>query len=184
MRHKTELPKKHTRRFLIQMIPPGSVCAEIGVMTGAFSHEILSTHPRELHLIDHWLFEEHTNKSYGSRITGQAEMDEVYDFARHRFADQESVFIHRKSSHEAAADFADEFFDFVYIDGNHSYDFIKKDMLFYLPKLKVGGLLAGDDVKWSYKGKPVQKAVNELKKDPRVKFIMVKNDQFIFKRIS
>lgn len=165
------------------MIPPGSVCVEIGVMTGAFSAEMLTTKPLELHLIDPWRFEEHTNKSYGSRITGQAEMDEVYDFARHRFADQESVFIHRKSSHEAATDFADEFFDFVYIDGNHSYEFIKKDILLYLPKLKVGGLLTGDDVKWG-KGKPVQKAVNELKSDPRVKFITVQNDQFIFRRIT
>ncbi len=185
MRHKTQVPDNHIRKFLIEMIPRGSVCLEIGVMTGAFSHEILSTQPRELHLIDPWLFEEHTNIGYGSRISGQNEMDEVYDFAVNRFADQESVFIHRKSSQDAVADFSDESFDFIYIDGNHLYDFIKADVALYLPKVKVGGLFTGDDYTWgATHGQPVKKVVNDLKKDPMVKFMMVKNDQFIFKRIA
>ena len=35
--------------------------------------------------------------------------------------------------------------DSIYIDGNHEYDFVKKDLENYYPKLKDGGILAGDD---------------------------------------
>ena len=35
--------------------------------------------------------------------------------------------------------------DFVYIDGNHSYDFVKRDVELYGPKLKLGGILGFDD---------------------------------------
>ncbi len=185
MRHKIKLPENHTRKFLIEMIPPGSMCVEIGVMTGNFSAAILTTKPHELHLIDPWLFEEHTNIGYGCGIKDQDEMDEVYNFAVNRFANQKSVFIHRKSSQDAVVDFPDEYFDFIYLDGNHLYDFIKRDVSLYLPKMKIGGLFTGDDYTWgTAHDQPVKKVINNLKKDPRVKFITVKNDQFIFKRIS
>ena len=35
--------------------------------------------------------------------------------------------------------------DFVYIDGNHDYDYVKKDLELYYPKLKGGGVLGGDN---------------------------------------
>lgn len=35
--------------------------------------------------------------------------------------------------------------DFVYIDGNHTYDFVKQDLENYWPKIKKGGVLAGHD---------------------------------------
>jgi predicted O-methyltransferase YrrM len=41
--------------------------------------------------------------------------------------------------------FSDEYFDFIYIDGNHSYDAVKDDLTKWYPKLKKGGLIAGDD---------------------------------------
>ena len=35
--------------------------------------------------------------------------------------------------------------DFIYIDGNHEYKFVKKDIELYYKVLKEGGILAGDD---------------------------------------
>lgn len=35
--------------------------------------------------------------------------------------------------------------DFVYIDGNHEYAFVKKDIELYYPKVKIGGIIGGDD---------------------------------------
>jgi len=35
--------------------------------------------------------------------------------------------------------------DFVYIDGNHSYDFVKKDIELYYPKLNANGIIGGHD---------------------------------------
>ena len=35
--------------------------------------------------------------------------------------------------------------DFVYIDGNHSYDFVKKDIELYYPRVREGGVFGGHD---------------------------------------
>ena len=35
--------------------------------------------------------------------------------------------------------------DFVYIDGNHSYKYVKEDLELYYPKVKDGGLVGGHD---------------------------------------
>lgn len=36
--------------------------------------------------------------------------------------------------------------DFIYVDGNHSYEYVKKDIEIYYKILKEGGILAGDDL--------------------------------------
>lgn len=41
--------------------------------------------------------------------------------------------------------FKDDSIDFIYIDGNHSYEALKKDFELFLPKLKPGGIIAGHD---------------------------------------
>jgi GR25 family glycosyltransferase involved in LPS biosynthesis len=48
------------------------------------------------------------------------------------------------SSHLASL-YADNTLDFVFLDGDHSYEGITKDIQAWLPKLKPGGILAGDD---------------------------------------
>lgn len=35
--------------------------------------------------------------------------------------------------------------DFVYIDGSHEYEFVKKDIELYYPKVKKGGIFGGHD---------------------------------------
>ncbi|WP_428559561.1 MAG: class I SAM-dependent methyltransferase [Solidesulfovibrio sp. DCME] len=49
------------------------------------------------------------------------------------------------TSFEASALFDDSSLDFVYIDGDHTLEAVEQDIKAYLPKLKVGGLLIGDD---------------------------------------
>jgi hypothetical protein len=59
--------------------------------------------------------------------------------------------------------FDNDYLDFVYIDGNHRYEFVKKDIELYLSKVKISGLLAGHDYKSGEPG--VIKAVKELLSD-------------------
>lgn len=54
----------------------------------------------------------------------------------------------RMTSSEAADLFVFEYVDFVFIDGTHTYDAVKADIAAWLPKMKVGGVIAGDDLKW------------------------------------
>jgi predicted O-methyltransferase YrrM len=60
----------------------------------------------------------------------------------------------------AAADyFANASIDFCYIDAAHDYESVKRDILAWLPKMKPGATLAGDDYKF-YPG--VKQAVDEV----------------------
>lgn len=46
---------------------------------------------------------------------------------------------------DALSSFEDEYFDFIFIDGDHSYEGCFRDILAAYPKVKSGGILAGDD---------------------------------------
>lgn len=63
-------------------------------------------------------------------------------------------------SFDRAKEFEDESIDFCFIDANHTYDFVRKDILAYLPKMKKGGVIAGHDYNMSHPG--VIQAVNEI----------------------
>jgi Methyltransferase domain len=64
----------------------------------------------------------------------------------------------RMTSVEASKKYEDNSLDFVLIDGSHRYEDVVDDIMHWLPKLKIGGWLAGDDYEWG----GVKKAVNEL----------------------
>ena len=75
-------------------------------------------------------------------------MDAIDEGVLSRFAkgvSDETVVVQRQPSETASCEFRDEYFDWVYIDGNHLYGFVKKDLEFYLPKIKRGGYITGDD---------------------------------------
>lgn len=63
-------------------------------------------------------------------------------------------------SWEAPSLFKDEYFDFVFIDADHTYESAKKDILSWLPKVKKGGIISGHDYSHNHKG--VIKAVDEI----------------------
>ena len=56
--------------------------------------------------------------------------------------------------------YPDEYFDIVYIDASHDYESVKQDIIHWLPKVKTGGVICGDDYIDGWPG--VVKAVNEI----------------------
>jgi len=67
-----------------------------------------------------------------------------------------------------AVDKVKEKLDFVYIDGNHDYQYVMDDLTNWTPKVKKGGLMAGHDYSRSKKG--VIEAVNEYCSKHKIKF--------------
>ncbi len=66
----------------------------------------------------------------------------------------------KMTSEEASAYFKDGVFDFIYLDGNHNYEFVRQDIDLWLPKVKRGGYFGGHD--YSNLALPgVMKAVEE-----------------------
>jgi Methyltransferase domain len=131
--------------------PRGSVCAEIGVWAGGFSARIVQLRkPRELHLIDPWQFvPELPERLYGGLVaSSQSYMDKLMASVVERFAGNPNVRIHRTTSLVAAKEFPDGYFDWVYIDGDHSFDAVLADLNAWFPKLKLSGSIVCDDYTW------------------------------------
>ena len=186
-----EKPETNGRRFLLDLLPKHSVGAEIGVHLGDFSQQILDiTAPEELHLIDPW---EHQTLDifreawYGGKAEGgQKEMDERYSHVCKRF-DQEirvgQVKVHRGYSTDMLEQFPDEYFDWVYIDGNHLYEYVKKDLEVSLRKTKSTGLITGDDyIEGGWWKSGIIKAVDEFSTNGVVQLVEIRNRQFIFRK--
>ena len=65
--------------------------------------------------------------------------------------DDKLTFI-KKESEQAIHELADNSLDFGYIDGNHSYEYVKKDIELYSKKIKKNGVLGGHDFSASHFG--------------------------------
>ncbi len=172
-------------------MPKRSVCAEIGVDEGAFSEQILRTvEPRRLHLVDPWRHEQgdlYRESRYGGLgPTGQADMDERYEKVRERFDEEVrngQVCIHRALSSSIYENFEDHYFDWVYVDGNHLYEFVKQDLELCYPKVKLGGYITGDDYGargWWENG--VQRAVDEFVRRRPGLTLRVNGTQFVIEK--
>lgn len=75
-----------------------------------------------------------------------------------RLAEVEHIVkVHPGTSDALVSEFPDGFFDFVYVDGMHTYEAVTNDIHNYLPKVKPGKTLAGHD----YQYEPVSSAVND-----------------------
>lgn len=117
---------------------------ELGVQTGEFSKQILSQwHGKMLYLIDCWEKQENyidiankdnveQNRNYKKTIKNTKPYEK-------------RVKIIKSFSKEAVCQFEDNFFDFIYIDANHSYDAVKEDLEVWWSKLKPKGLFCGHD---------------------------------------
>jgi predicted O-methyltransferase YrrM len=69
--------------------------------------------------------------------------------------------------------FEDKSLDYIFIDGDHSYEGALRDCELFFPKIKSNGIFAGHD--WSFDG--VRKAVNEFKdKNGSPNIRMIKED--------
>ena len=65
----------------------------------------------------------------------------------------------RGYSQDFVNSFEDKSLDYIFIDGDHSYEGALRDCELFFPKIKSNGIFAGHD--WSFDG--VRKAVNEFK---------------------
>jgi hypothetical protein len=63
-----------------------------------------------------------------------------------------------KDSVDASSLYDDKSLDFVFIDAEHKYEYVIKDIESWLPKVKPGGIISGHDYGWD----GVTRAINEV----------------------
>ena len=126
------------------------VGVEIGVQKGRYSKFLCYYNKGlKLYCVDPWLsykgyVEQHDDK-------GQVELNEFLEIAKERLKPFDCTFV-RKFSMDAVKDFADESLDFVFIDGNHSFEFVINDIAEWGKKVRKGGIISGHDY-WDSMGK-------------------------------
>jgi hypothetical protein len=118
------------------------VGAEIGVARSKYSkwlcHQMRRNKPK-LFLVDPYL----AYKDFGI-YADQAGQDARCEEARARMAKYDCEFI-KKPSMEAVKDFKDGSLDFVYIDANHTFEYVVNDIAEWSKKIRSGGIISGHD---------------------------------------
>lgn len=163
------MQKKYRWDCIISRVPSDVpiIGAEIGVWRGKNAERLLAFLPRlTLHLVDRWRTpnKEDSYFSSGSEIA-QSEQSK-YDEARRETKGKIKKYCSRaivweEESLTAALHFPVKYFDFIFIDGDHSYSGCKKDIRVWLSKVKPGGFIGGHDYDHPDQGE-VKKAVDEL----------------------
>jgi len=139
---------------------------EIGVATGNFSQILLEhTSLQKIYFLDAWKHfspEEYKDPCNAS----QKEQDKRHASVIKRLAPYGDRYeIIKGDCTEIVNNFEDGYFDFLYIDANHEYQYIKRDLKNWYPKVKSGGIFAGHDYLTSTNSKKicgVKKAVDEF----------------------
>ena len=155
---RTRAPKRLALRqkMLDEVMPKGGRCAEIGVWEGRFSAEILHfTRPRELVMVDPWdlLAATPDDTLTHARQADAEAMRAMHAQVQRLYGARADCTIRRGFSTEILAGYPDHYFDWVYIDGNHRYDFVKADLELAFRKVRPGGIVAGDDLFWKREGR-------------------------------
>jgi hypothetical protein len=112
--------------------------AEIGVRKGKFSRVLCKANP-DLHLycVDPWM-------PYGGRKYTKEKQDLIYEVAQKTLEPYNVTFI-RKTSMEGVKDIPYNSLDFVYIDGNHLFDFVMEDIIHWSRRVRSGGIVSVHD---------------------------------------
>lgn len=132
---------------------------EIGVCRGKNIKYLLDNCPniRKIYGIDPW-------EAYPA--IDQETQDGNYIKAKqllNSYQNEAKAVILKMRSDLAARGFNDNSQDFVFIDGDHSYEAVLQDLRLWYPKVKKGGLFSGHD--YRPQDKDVRKAVQEFAKE-------------------
>lgn len=127
--------------------------AEIGVLNGNTAGRLLRARPLLIHLmIDPWKVPGE-NTSYAKSADCNARKAQREHEAAYQRTLKVTAFagkrakVWRMTSEEAAPNVADHSLNFVFIDGDHSYEGCKLDISLWKSKVKPGGFIGGHDYK-------------------------------------
>jgi hypothetical protein len=175
------------RQEILTLIPADAVGAEVGVWKGKFSLKLLrQTDLKLLHLVDPWKrIESIPNEAWYGPSISQEEMDAIYDGVKTTLAkpiENGRVIIHRGNSKDILPTLKD--LDFVYIDGDHSYEGVAADLAAAFESVRPGGLICGDDYSLGHWwGDGVVRAVHEFIGSHKVILTLVQGSQFAIRKL-
>lgn len=96
------------------------------------------------------------------------DLNEVYNHFNLILNKYQNIKHIRKTSDDAISELNNLKVDFIYIDGLHTYEQIKKDMQNYIPLINEGGFIGGHDYHPTWEG--VVNGINEILGKPEKTF--------------
>ena len=132
------------RNKLIKHLPSG-ICAEIGVAEGVFSKTIAIHKPKKLYLIDAWKSFDVGYDDTNINLLSDNQHEMRFKSVTKMFSNHSNVEVVREMSGSAAAMFDNQYFDWIFIDADHSYEGCLSDLNAYKNKVKDNGFICGHD---------------------------------------
>jgi SAM-dependent methyltransferase len=149
--HISHLKVLPNRGVLLEKMPKNGIVAELGVNKGEFSEKILEiTQPKKFHLVDIWGSERY---HLGLRKGIESKFQDLIA--------SDKLVINQGLSTDMVFEFPDSYFDWIYIDTDHSYEVTKAELQSYKNKIKPGGIIAGHDYALGNWGKILRYGVME-----------------------
>ena len=116
-----------SRHQMLAALPKNAIVGEVGTHMGAFAKAIIAANtPQKLHLLD-WDFSAFEYPAFQEAI------------------DSGAVEIHGGDSANALSSFPSDYFDWLYIDADHTYEGVSRDIKAAVRTVKPEGLLVFND---------------------------------------
>ncbi len=127
---------------LLDKMGAHNIC-EIGVQYGGYLHILLTSNIKKIIAIDSWQHTELVSQNDSSYTQEQldAQFNVVSDWAKII----PRIKVIRDFSVNASLKFENNYFDFVYIDADHTEKAVQEDIYAWWPKVRPGGILGGHD---------------------------------------
>jgi predicted O-methyltransferase YrrM len=148
---------------LLDATPEGGTFVELGCYKGKSTSFIgveIHKRKRDINFFAVDSFQGATNSTDANEIKayeGISEIEESYTYNVSLIGNKIKTIV--SLTDEAAQYFEDGSVDVIFVDGGHSYEVVKADILAWLPKMKPNGIMAGHDYN-AWEG--VNKAVTEI----------------------
>ncbi len=121
---------------------------EIGAFHGANILSVAQTYGKhndsKLYCIDPW----EDYQDYPEYKDKQESNYEIFMENVETSGVKDKIIVNRGYSNVKILDYEDQFFDIIYIDGNHEPEYVLEDAVLSFRKLKVNGILIFDDYGW------------------------------------
>lgn len=136
----------NTRDLMYDTIPKGGVGAELGVCRGTNAVQLLfRTRPSMLFLVDIWKEAEYIRPPHEDPgLWYDDHFDSVAEIFNKEI-EQGKVILHKQHGTSFLASLPDNFLDWVYIDSNHHYQNVSRELDLSVRKVKKGGYILGHD---------------------------------------
>lgn len=167
------------REKLLELMPKNSTCAELGVGKGKFSKHILEIVKPNLHYcVDLW--GPIATNVQGTYYTDQETWDQRFQEIQDEFKDYNVKFV-RDMTYNLPNYCKPKTFDWVYVDGDHTYDGCMKDLQAVKDLVKDDGMILGHDYRPAWRKRPdwgVVESVNDFVTENNYYLTVVTEERF------